>query len=416
MWAGVERLPRGSIHRYTPGRETEREELLPAAEVAGLLAAGFDPDRAAARATAATRALADWPERPSIVPVTGGRDSRLVLGAALAADIEFETRTGGERGQPDVEIGMELAEAASVPHRLLEHDPHGDLAHDWRRAAELLHLTAGGTASLSDAVGFPFGPRPEAAWLWHSGQGGEIARSYYGRGAGLGRDGLVDRLYRAFTGRRAGRTELLGERGRSLVRAQLERFVDEQLAAGAAADDVPDLFYLWQRMGAWAGPTHGAVEYVRDTTSPLWSRQLLEDMLGPRASERAREVFHLRVLERLAPALVDIPFEDGRPWPARQSALALRARRAASFGAKVRGELRRRVGGSRESGAATPQPVAAILAEIRDLVMSQPDHPAWELLDRPRVERLLAGDAAALDTMSRYYAWRLATVFSAPLG
>jgi hypothetical protein len=27
------------------------------------------------------------------------------------------------------------------------------------------------------------------------------------------------------------------------------------------------------------------------------------------------------------------------------------------------------------------------------------------------VESLLASDAAALDTMSRYYAWRLATVF-----
>jgi hypothetical protein len=35
----------------------------------------------------------------------------------------------------------------------------------------------------------------------------------------------------------------------------------------------------------------------------------------------------------------------------------------------------------------------------------------WAVLDRERVERLLSSDAAALDTMSRYYAWRLATVF-----
>jgi hypothetical protein len=33
------------------------------------------------------------------------------------------------------------------------------------------------------------------------------------------------------------------------------------------------------------------------------------------------------------------------------------------------------------------------------------------VLDRPRVEALLASPAVALDTMSRYYAWRLATVF-----
>jgi hypothetical protein len=33
------------------------------------------------------------------------------------------------------------------------------------------------------------------------------------------------------------------------------------------------------------------------------------------------------------------------------------------------------------------------------------------VLDRPRVEALLASQAGALDTMSRYYVWRLATVF-----
>ena len=95
-----------------------------------------------------------------MVPVTGGRDSRLVLGAALAAGIDFETTTGGEPGHPDVEIGRQLARVAGVPWRILEHDPHGSVTSDWRRAAELLSLTTSGTSSLSDAAGFPFGPRP----------------------------------------------------------------------------------------------------------------------------------------------------------------------------------------------------------------------------------------------------------------
>jgi hypothetical protein len=33
------------------------------------------------------------------------------------------------------------------------------------------------------------------------------------------------------------------------------------------------------------------------------------------------------------------------------------------------------------------------------------------VLDRQRVEGLLKSQAGALDTMSRYYVWRLATVF-----
>ena len=68
---------------------------------------------------------------------------------------------------------------------------------------------------------------------------------------------------------------------------------------------------------------------------------------------------------------------------------------------------RPRIPGTRRGGT------LYVLPEIRDAVLSQPDHPAWPLLDRPRVEALLSSPPAALDTMSRYYAWRLATVFGA---
>jgi hypothetical protein len=368
LWAGVERIQ-------------------PARPAAGP-GCGFDLDRAGALLVAAVRALADWPGRPSVVPVTGGRDSRLVLAAALAAGIDFETTTGGEPGHPDVEIGRALARRAGVEHRLIEHDPNGSVTSDWRRAAALLDLTTSGTASLADAAGFPFGPRPDRPLpLWHSGQGGEIARSYYGPGGG----DPADQLYHSFTGRRPGRSELLNDEGRRLVRGQVERFVEEQRAAGVEAADVPDVFYLHRRMGTWAGPTHGAVEYVRDTTSPLWSRRLLRDELGLPAGERASELFHRRLIERLAPQLLEVPYEGARRSLAR----------------KALAEARRRIAPRRDPA----DPFARILPEIRDAVLSQPDHAAWQVLDRPRTESLLRSEAAALDTMSRYYAWRLATVF-----
>jgi hypothetical protein len=124
-------------------------------------------------------------------------------------------------------------------------------------------------------------------------------------------------------------------------------------------------------------------------------------------------MFHLRVLERLAPQLVDIPFEDGRPWPARQGELERRLERGRVLARKVRGELRRRARGgrARSDPAASDDPFARVLPEIAEAVRSQPDHPSWAVLDRQRVESLLARDPATLDTMSRYYVWRLATVF-----
>jgi hypothetical protein len=364
VWEGVERI------------QPQRQRPVP-----GL---GFDPDGAAALVVAAVRALADWPGRPSIVPITAGRDSRLVLAAALAAGIDFDTTTGGEPGHPDVEIGQELASVAGVPWGPIEHDPHGSVLSDWRRAAELLWITTSGTASLADAAGFPFGPRPGSLPLWHSGQGGEIARSYYGIG--------VDpaELYLAFVGRRPGRREILGPDGQRLVRAQIDAFVEEQLGLGVDEREMGDLFYLHRRMGTWAGPTHGAVEYVRDTTSPLWSRRLVPQLLGLPRAARARQEFHKALLERLAPQLLEVPYEEPR-----------------SMRRKVVDELRRRL----RPSADPDDPFARILPEIRDAVLSQPGHDAWQVLDRPRVDTLLGSDPAVLDTMSRYYAWRLATVF-----
>jgi hypothetical protein len=76
-------------------------------------------------------------------------------------------------------------------------------------------------------------------------------------------------------------------------------------------------------------------------------------------------------------------------------------------------ELQRRATGARDSDSGTPghDRFAPVHALVRDRVVSQPEHPAWAVLDRTRVERLLAAAPSALDTMSRYYVWRLAGVF-----
>src|SRR3954453_19948330 len=116
-------------------------------------------------------------------------------------------------------------------------------------------------------------------------------------------------------------------------------------------------------MGTWAAPTHGAVEYVRDSTSPLWSEALLPDLLGLPATDRERELFHRQVLERLAPQLLEVPYENGAPSPPR----------------KVLAEFTRRVQRKR------PDPFDTTLREIRELVNGQPDDPAWQVLDRARV-------------------------------
>ncbi|MGI8595205.1 MAG: hypothetical protein ACR2ML_12730 [Solirubrobacteraceae bacterium] len=430
-WRAVRRVPRGTTLRLGAGEAESAHRQLTEQEVVRLPGAGFDAQHAGRILVASLAGLADWPGRPNQVPITAGRDSRLVLAAALRADFAWEALTAGAPGMEDVEKGRGVCEAAGVGHRIADFDPHGIMFERPSRAAQVVALTSSGTACVADAAGFPLGPRDGVLPLWHSGQGGEVARSYYGTGEGMDRGGLVEHLYRRFTTRRPGRPELVGVEGARIVRGWMEGFVDEQLGLGAQPADVPDLFYFHERLASWAGPSHGCVEWVKDTTSPIWSRRLLPHELGLPACERALELFHMRVLGELAPELIVVPFEGDRPWPVHQSSAGRRLARARVLVRKGLAEARRRAPGppgrQRPGGSGEPPPPGTTadldaapmpadpfdqtMAAVREAGLAEPAHPAWDVLDRGRIEALLTREPAALDPMSRAYVWRLATVF-----
>jgi hypothetical protein len=393
IWSRVRRLP-------PELRSFGTNAALPPQRPA--LGTGFDPDAAAATIVEAVRALADWPGRPNVVPVTGGRDSRVVLAAARAAGLDFTATTGGDPDDEEVRIGAELAHWAGVPHELIAPDPGGNMWSQPQRAARTLMLTCAGTATLADAAGFPLAPRPGPLPLWHTGQGGEIGRAYYP--ARRGRARAVRALERAFTGRRLGRRPPLNARGAELVRSRIEGWADEQLAAGARPRELADLFYLTRRMGTWAGPTHGAVEWVRDSTSVLWSSRVVPHLLAPTRREREAEQFHREVLARLAPDLLELPFA-GDGWRS-ASAAGRSAARARRLARKVVGELRP-APKETDSGA---DPFAAV-RELVAIGAADREHPVFDVLDGESVAELLRGSPA--DTMRRYYVWRLATVLLA---
>ncbi|MET0564314.1 MAG: hypothetical protein ABW114_12840, partial [Gaiellaceae bacterium] len=90
FWQEVRRMPRG-LSRFRPGEETHRE-LLSASVTEAFFERGFLAEAAAQTLVALVKALSDWPGRPSVVSLTGGRDSRLVFAAALRAEVDFEPR------------------------------------------------------------------------------------------------------------------------------------------------------------------------------------------------------------------------------------------------------------------------------------------------------------------------------------
>jgi hypothetical protein len=192
-------------------------------------------------------------------------------------------------------------------------------------------------------------------------------------------------------------------------------------AAGVPPAEVPDAFYLLQRMSHWAAMGHGVVEGIRDTASPLWSTRVIPHMLAVPPERRAREAFHRDVLRVLAPELVSVPFADRPGWLADETRWTARRRRAARLATRAAAEARRRVRWMRRPAvAAVPAPVeaggdslTALMAELRAWVRARPDHPALAVLDLERVLTLLERPPATLDFVRHAQVMRLATVVMA---
>jgi hypothetical protein len=370
VWAEVKRLPRGAVVQMRADRPDSQAELLPLDRIAAQTGRGLEPGRAARDLVAATSALADWPGRPILLQLSGGRDSRLVLAAALAAGVEFDAVSTGTPAVPDVRVARQLCEQLGIPHRLLPRDPEGALHRRTREMGRVVGLASAGTFSIEDAAGYPIAQSAGPLPLWLGGQGGEIARAFYGRREGTRPEALARQLFETV----ARSVELLSSPGKERLRREVGRAVDQKVDAGVALDDVFDLFYLFNRMGTWSASGFGCVEYAKgDSITPLWCRRLLDHQLAPRPAERVGARFHAATLEELSPQLARAPFAEA--W---------------------------------DPGSDEFVPVFELVTAA---VKTQPSHPAWEVIDRPYVDQLLAREPRSFEGRERRHVWRLATVF-----
>jgi hypothetical protein len=418
VWQEVRRMPSG-LFRFRPGDESHREHL-PASGKEALFEQGFRAEAAARTLVALIRALSDWPDRPSVVSLTGGRDSRLVFAAALEAGVEFEARIifgDGGSETPDSRIARILCETEGRDLRLERSRRVATVAE----AGRALRLCAPGTLTLDLAwsalnrprTGLPDADADEPLAIAHTGHGGELARAYYG--VGDESPAAIERnLLRHITP--LWPRPPISSEGRRLVEKYVATWVHDQLEAGAAPAHLPDLFYLLERMSNWVGGSHGFDEYMADLTSPLWTHRLLQHEFGLPAADRSRELFHFHVLDALRPELTRAPFAGSNPsWPTFGVARKVRGRRihrARRIAGQVGHEMRRRYE-YRLNRASLAHPhtgltEAAVLA--REAAPGN-GHAVWQVIDRKRALGLLARDPMALDPRSQTTVWRLATAF-----
>lgn len=419
LWRSVRRLAPNATHVFR--HDAVRGGVVASSAVRRAVSSvgsgePLDAREAARVLVAVTQAMMDWPGRPLALALSGGRDSRLAFAAAVSGPHTFRAKTVSwpyEAGFPngaEVRVAHALCEIAGVPHRI----ELGDQPFDVRRTAGTVAALTPGTVGLGDAGLPPLSCPPGPLELQVTGHGAETARSR--EGIGFETPGAAsEALYRHRI--HLVPAPIVNDAGLELVRGWLHEWTARRAAEGVAVAALGDAFHIEERLAGWSSGVHGVFEYWSDTVSPLWTAALTPFMLTCPGPLRLRDGFHNLVLRELSPELWRVPFAGVMPrWPSLHERRLRSGRAGAAYRnlRKVQAEVRRR-GELRRRGHSGVYGDAIVDAQrlARELTSASPDHAAWALLNRRRVEHLLAADARAMHPRSRQLIWRVLAVFAA---
>jgi hypothetical protein len=301
-WAGVEQVAQGERFVLQAQRVVRRNAPFSLPDMRGFDDALLEEGIAQAKA-AILLAVGDG---PIDLPITGGKDSRVVLALALAAGLRDRLTlfTRGYAEHPDVVVGAQIAAVTRLPHRReppLGSDMPADLsaAGFVRLLATIAYQADGGMGGWDNVTGTAPGRQTLI-----TGHFGELLKAYAKTlpDGPLRPDAMV-RLQGPFDP-----LDLIRPAARDRLVERLAGQMEVHRRHGALEADLPDLFYWRNRIPNWLGGIRGIKSFERQPVLPLGVPALMRLAFAMRPDERRMELAHFRILERLQPALVDVPF------------------------------------------------------------------------------------------------------------
>ena len=255
--------------------------------------------------------------RPVELSLTGGKDSRLIAAALVAADVPVVARTHGFADHPDVVVAAEIARRLGIEHVVRMPAAPGQRVDVLGRIRATV-LVADGMLSAFENVGRP-DPAASPA-LTAGGHGGELLRGGYAETSG--------RLAPAGGLRRATAPARRAARSAELLRRLTTRhlgLIRPGPAAGYAASLAPwaprlarhpmhalDDFYLVNRAGRWSAAARQAYLLRERLAQPLFDDRVVRAARGVPLASRVSGALAAAVLTELSPALAEVPLA-GKP-------------------------------------------------------------------------------------------------------
>ena len=248
------------------------------------------------------------------LPITGGKDSRAVLALCLAAGLRDRIHlfTRGPDGHPDVEVGRLIAQRLGVPHR--REGPPGIRARtDWdadllrTSLARLAYQTDGAMGGWDLIAGTATGTGTTM-----TGHMGEVLKAYAKAQDG---DGALDPVTMIRSQGPFDPLDLLRPEARAAMIDEVAGQMAVARSQGATEADLPDLFYLRNRVPNWLGGIRSIKSFEQQPIMPLGVPGLQALAFRLTARERQQERLHFEIVRRLAPELLDLPFAH-QSWDA----------------------------------------------------------------------------------------------------
>lgn len=405
VWDGIDRLPPGTS-RIAHGALTRSPDRLidPALDAANR-PVHRDLDVGAELLRDTIAAVARTHRGPLELGLSGGRDSRVILAAALAAGVTPHLYTLAVPDDPaypetgDVVAARRIARTLGLDLEVRTSETTLDDSERWMR------LLASGVSPFDATPSTVRVDAPTTTVL--SGTAVELGWMTYGQEVAAS---PAEDAIRAAIGSWVHGVPLpLGTRGgRERVIARGSAVARGWHAAGLPSRMLAEAVFAFERASNWGAPAHLVYAPFFDTVSPGWSARLLPELWSLDPEDLDRDRWRRRMIHRLCPEIEHLPFSGGSPtWPdetTRDAYMVWGERRD-----KLRRFLRSRITGS--GIGRIPAQRASLEAMQRDVRRAlDEDETLARVVHRGRVRRLCAQPVTRIDPRSLQRLVRVAHV------
>jgi len=252
--------------------------------------------------------------------ISGGHDSRLVVALMHKAGTPMILSSFGVQGDPDHDIGRQLATHFGLPWEPNETDVGSQVIkrtyQDWQNLFDrIIGLSDGHCSLLYASDPSIYNPENQNVLpVMIVGSGGETARSYYMTKrehlSVMLRDNAIDTFVNRLVNEAGG---LLTSEGQMLFIQGTRERLHAYSELGLRQHQLLPVYYAEDRMPNWAAGIFRIGDEYCDPFCPLMLRAFQETAanLGPLA--QLQEKLHFRLMQMADPSLLSIPFQVTYP-------------------------------------------------------------------------------------------------------